>query len=309
MKMNKLNMDMFISNYMNFVNNISNKFNYDNNIKHLLYIIIPACIIKYGIINERKILSIFENIEIIIANKQNDNYIASFNRTIIKTGNKYKIDKKVFLNKYKKISLVSLLDSLIHEFNHAINSINNELKEENETIYLRGGLSYTKYSANDLKENTPDSNLIILEETLNTIQTEEIIKIILSFKNYRIDDDEVNNLVYSLNNELDSKFMSEAYFLQTFVIRELAKNITFISTLQKMRFSGYEFNIEEWFDEITGVKGSLQELCNNLQKIEYLEKKLVTNKFLKSWTKKKIIIIFKKVQEIANLFSSNCIYK
>ena len=131
----------------------------------------------------------------------------------------------------------------------------------------------------------------------------------MSFKNYRIDDDEVNNLVYSLNNELDSKFMSEAYFLQTFVIRELAKNITFISTLQKMRFSGYEFNIEEWFDEITGVKGSLQELCNNLQKIEYLEKKLVTNKFLKSWTKKKIIIIFKKVQEIANLFSSNCIYK
>ena len=39
------------------IDKISDMYNYDSNIRHLLYIIIPAFIIKYGIINERKVLN------------------------------------------------------------------------------------------------------------------------------------------------------------------------------------------------------------------------------------------------------------
>lgn len=309
MEINKLNMDMFLNKYINFVNTVSNKFRYDNNIKHILYIIIPAFIIKYGIVNERKILNIFENVEILTTNVEDNCHIASFNRKIRKTSTEYKIDKKIILNKYRKISLVDLVDSLIHEFNHAINSINNELKEKGDIIYLRSGLAYTCYSKEDLKKSEDKSNIIILEEILNTVQTEEIIKIILSFKEYEFNNDEISNVIYSLNGELDSKFTSKAYFLETFVIRKLAQNITFISTLQKMRFSGYEFNVEKWFDEITGINNSLKTLCDKLQELQHLEKKLGESKFLKNRIKHKIITKFKEIQEITNLFSTNCIYK
>lgn len=165
------------------------------------------------------------------------------------------------------------------------------------------------YSPITLQKNSDDSNIIVLEEILNTIQTEEILKIILTFKEHKIKNDVINNLIYSLNRELDSKFMSKAYFLETFVIRKLAQNVTFISTLQKMRFSGYDFNVEKWFDSITGIKGSLKMLCNKLEELQYLESKLGKGVFLKNWTKYKITIKFREIQKITNLFSTNCIYK
>ena len=40
-----------------FIDNVSNQYNYDSNIRHLLYIIIPAFVIKYGIQKEKLILN------------------------------------------------------------------------------------------------------------------------------------------------------------------------------------------------------------------------------------------------------------
>ena len=45
-----------------YIDMICDKFNYDSNIRHLLYIIIPAFIIKYGIKRENLIRKTFENI-------------------------------------------------------------------------------------------------------------------------------------------------------------------------------------------------------------------------------------------------------
>lgn len=102
MEKTTINIDLFLNNYINFVDSLSNKFHYDNNIKHILYIIVPAFIIKYGIINERKILNIFKNVEILIINTEDSRHTASFNRKIIKLGDEYRIDKTIFLNRYKK---------------------------------------------------------------------------------------------------------------------------------------------------------------------------------------------------------------
>ena len=45
---------------------ITKNYNYPENIRHLLYIIIPAFIIKYNLENERIIIDTFKNIPIIM---------------------------------------------------------------------------------------------------------------------------------------------------------------------------------------------------------------------------------------------------
>ena len=45
-----------------YIEEIANKYNYDSNITHLLYLMIPAFIIKYGVSKEKLILNTFKDI-------------------------------------------------------------------------------------------------------------------------------------------------------------------------------------------------------------------------------------------------------
>ena len=47
-----------------YIEEIANKYNYDSNITHLLYLMIPAFIIKYGVSKEKLILNTFKDIRI-----------------------------------------------------------------------------------------------------------------------------------------------------------------------------------------------------------------------------------------------------
>ena len=55
-----------------YIDEICNKYNYDSNITHLLHIIIPAFILKYGISKEKLILNTFKDIKIINSNEENN---------------------------------------------------------------------------------------------------------------------------------------------------------------------------------------------------------------------------------------------
>ena len=55
-----------------FIDKISDEYGYDSNIRHLLYVIIPAFIIKYGISKEKLILDTFKEIIIINSNKESN---------------------------------------------------------------------------------------------------------------------------------------------------------------------------------------------------------------------------------------------
>lgn len=311
MEINEFNIDSILNKYTIFVNNVSSHFRYDNNIKHVLYIIVPAFIIKYGIINERKILNTFENVKIVINDTEDSQNIASFNRKIIKLNNKYELEKKIILNRYKKESLVNLIDSLVHEFNHAMNSINNEMTIEQDYIYLRSGITCIKYDKETLKKVPLKFNGLILEEVLNTIQTEQIINVILSWAKYheKIKNNELNNMLYVLNREITTKYTSKAYMLETFISKELVKNKTFIYTLEKLRFTGDISDIENWFDNITGTINSYKKLCNKLDQLQELEKQYIYSK----WFKKRIIykmrLILNQITDIIEIFNKNCIYK
>ena len=56
MNLNNENVNKFLSRYIYYVNDISSEYSYPLNIRHLLYLIVPAFIIKYGISYEALIL-------------------------------------------------------------------------------------------------------------------------------------------------------------------------------------------------------------------------------------------------------------
>lgn len=295
--------NLIINKYKSITDEISKNNNYPENIRHLLYIIIPAFIIKYNLENERIIIDTFKNIPIIINDVNDTSNPALFTRQIKKINNEYLTVKNIIIKNYRNAGLLPLLDSLIHEYNHAINSIKNEIIIKDNQIHLRTGICNNKY---DINLNYIENENITLEEIINTNDSEEIINLIKSFKNYEISDYEIKNTIEIINKEIGNNYTSKAYYLQSFVCKSLLENRTFINTLKKLRFSGNIEDIDYWFDNITGKKDSFKTLNKLLNDSLKKERELTQIKLFK---KKKINEIrdnIKKINEIINLFDKNC---
>lgn len=284
---------------------IALKNNYPDNITHLLYLIIPAFVIKYS--HENMIFESFKKIPIVISGKEEKYTQAFYYSKLKKENDEYSTDKGIVLNNYDNIGLMQLLDSLVHEFNHAINSINQNIYVSDNIIHVRTGLTSILYNM-ELEPIGKNDNTI-LEEIINTKQTENIIDIINSFNNYNINNSVVNNTLYAINNSINNNFLSEAYYLQSFVCKNLMANKTFISTLEKLRFNGDINDIESWFDMITGKDGSYNRLFLLLKKTFNLELELTKTKWFKKNKINKIKELNNEIMNIINLFNNNCNYK
>lgn len=288
-----------------FIDQISDKYDYDDNIRHLLYIIIPAFIIKYGIKNESLILNTFRDIRIIKSDKQ-DRYVKAYysSHPIYEDG-KYSTVKFMVIQNYNKISLIDLLDNLVHEFNHAVNSYRDEIRVTKNYVYLRTGLTYRVYKKDPISFVRKDPSYL-LEEIINTKQTEDVINIIKSFDGENRD---ISNTIYAINNETNHKYNSNSYYLESYACRQILENRTFINTLANLRLVGEVFNITKWFDDITGKDGSYKELISLLNKIYDLEKEYIKRKLFKSITLGKIRETSRKIMRIVETFNNNVNYR
>ena len=288
-----------------FIDQISDKYDYDDNIRHLLYIIIPAFIIKYGIKNESLILNTFRDIRIIKSDKQ-DRYVKAYysSHPIYEDG-KYSTVKFMVIQNYNKISLIDLLDNLVHEFNHAVNSYRDEIRVTKNYVYLRTGLTYRVYKKDPISFVRKDPSYL-LEEIINTKQTEDVINIIKSFDGENRD---ISNTIYAINNETNHKYNSNSYYLESYACRQILENRTFINTLANLRLVGEVFNITKWFDDITGEDGSYKELISLLNKIYDLEKEYIKRKLFKSITLGKIRETSRKIMRIVDTFNNNVNYR
>jgi hypothetical protein len=174
---------------------------------------------------------------------------------------------------------------------------------------MRTGLSYMIYDINDItriKEKTKD---ITLEEIINTKQTEDIIEIIRSFSKYDVHNEEFNNTFYALNHSINGEYTSNAYYLQSYICKELMDNKTFIPTIENLRFKGNVDDIESWFDNITGNEGSYRELTLLLDTILEDEEKLAKAKWFKNYKINKIREKMRRVMDIIKDYENNCIFK
>ena len=283
------------------IDKICDQYQYDSNIRHLLYLIIPAFIIKYGLEKEKIILNTFQEVQIINSNKDSKAIKAYYSSTPKKIMDDYTTRKYIVIQNYEKISLVDLLDNLVHEMNHAINSYVNEIRVTKHYIYLRTGLTYRIYDKEKIQFIKKESTYI-LEEIINTKQTSDIINIIKQMKS---DNNEINNTIYAINGETTSSYLSNAYYLQSHICKEIIQNKTFISTLEKLRINGEIYDIEKWFDDITGKKDSYKDLNELLEKVYQLELKYTEQKFFKKLTMRKIKDHANKIIKIVENFNNN----
>ena len=297
--------NLYVERYKSRIEQIISKHEYPSNIAHFLYVIIPAFIYYYGIDKEQVILNTFSDIKIKFSNEKNNNVTAYYSSVPYREDNKVKTYKYIYLYNYDTSSLVLFLDNLVHEFNHAINSYKNEISIRDNKVYIRTGISYITYDFSTLNAITKDKKSI-LEEVLNTKQTEDVINIILSIP--ISSDDSINNLLSALKKEIDLPYKSNSYFLHSYICKYLLENKTFKSTLNVLRFNGDVEDIETWFDQIVGIDKSYEKLINNLDKItelSYAYEKKKINFFIKS----KIKQLNNDVIKLIELFNSNCNYK
>lgn len=295
-----MNSNFIIDKEKEFIDRISDKYNYDSNIRHLLYLMIPAFIIKYGINREKLVLNVFENIRIITSNKKDERVKAYYSSRPICIDGNYKTEKTMVIINYEKISLIDLLDNLVHEFNHAINSYLNEIKVTNKYLYIRTGLTNIIYRKEDLSFIKKD-NSFVLEEIINTKQTSDIINIIKNF-------DSSNNTIYAINNETDNNYNSNSYYLQSYVCKEILNNKTFISTLENLRITG-EVDIPSWFDSIVGADGSYKRFIDLLVEIYNLELEYSKRRFFKKRILNKIRDTSKNILMMVNKFNNSVNFK
>ena len=287
---------------------IGNKYNYPDNITHLLYLIISAFIIKYGNSYEKDILKCFKEIPIMIKEEKDDNYQAYYTSRPIIDNKEIKTVKGIVLCNYENITLMQLIDNLVHEFNHALNSFFNEIKTDENNIYLRTGLTYIVFNKNTLEPIKKETDFI-LEEIINTKQTESIIDIINSFNQVLITNTAVNNTLYAIKTSVDTNYKSNAYLLGSIVCKSLMENKTFISTLENLRFKGNVEDVIPWFDGITGIDNSYYLLSSYLNKSLTLAKEIDKTKWFRQRKINKIRSINTKAMEIVDLFDRNCNYR
>ena len=289
---------------INFVDTELNSFNYNTDIKHLLYIIIPAFIVKYGFDNRNKITKTFKDVPIIMKNKDEKIYQAYYSNLPFVLEDKIIESKHIVVNYYENKPLIELVDNIVHEYNHAVNSMIDGIKWDDNYIYLRTGLMYIKYNKNDYSDNSKD-DAYILEEIINTKQTEELIDIINSFYKYNIHNSIISSSLYSINKFINNNYSSEAYLLQSTLCKELMNNHTLISVLSNLRFQGNIAEIPYFFDNITGEDGSYNKLIKILNESVKLEEDFSKTKFFKNRKIMKLRKLYLNAKDIVDTFNRN----
>ena len=309
MNIDNIDLNKFIEKYIEFVDNISVKYRYESNLKHLLYLIVPAFVIKYDFKNEKHILKVFEEVPMILSGKEDKIITGAFSRSVIRDGNGFKTIKVIILNEYRTANLVELLDNIVHEYNHAVNSINNEITYDDKYVKVRTGLSHILYDRKTL-EFVSKSDEVALEEILNTMQTEEIINIINSFGKKQIDNYEFSSMLYSLKNAIvKEEFKSTAYRYDSYLTNELVKNKTFTPTINNLRLNGNVDDIPYLFDNVLGRDGEYERLNKLLtiihkKEVEYSKRTLFRNMLLNDIKKDSM-----KVLNLIREYDNKCIFK
>ena len=309
MNLNDENINLFFNKYISYVDEISKELRYDSNIRHLLYVIVPAFIYKYKANNETLILDCFRKVKIYKSNHKEGIVTASFNRILKKENTSYYTDKYIVINNYSENTIPTLIDNIVHEFNSAINSINNEIKYDEKYIKVKTGLSNLIYDKSTMKF-LKKSDEIALEEILNTSQTEEIINIINNFGKYNIENSELANMLYNLKIEIgDNGYISDAYAFQKSICKGLIDNKTFAPTINNLRFKGFIDEIPTMFDNVIGKNNSYKELNKILTEMHLLILKYSNRKIFKEHLLNKIMEKKKEVEYLINIYENNCIFK
>lgn len=134
------------------------------------------------------------------------------------------------------------LEMLAHEVRHALMGYyNTNILLDESTYYMRSGLQETYYSKGaDIKENFSTKRLgTILDEITNTYITEKLINRIISFKKYKIDNNNLDSYLRSIKtSQPDGKYRAIGYNSEVRLLYPLLLNETFLNLVNQHQFDG-----------------------------------------------------------------------
>ena len=257
--------DALYNHYLPFVEELSSIYNYDSNVTHLLKILIPLFAMKYEISNEKMILDVFKKVPIVFEDSFNSDDVNALylSRPVRRNGEITLIQQIIINGRKDNLLYLSFLENMVHEYLHAFNSYRNSHHADNTFLCLRTGLSNSVFDKDTLKFIKHDSSLL-LEEVLNTKESEKLIQLLLEQNSTLAD---VSIVLSSMKQEINGDFHALGYRLPLLLVEKLITNSSFYHQALFYRLNGEIENFGMWFDSITNVDGSYKKFNQLLTKI------------------------------------------
>lgn len=165
--------------------------------------------------------------------------------------NSIKLKTNIVVSLQEKTGILLLLETLIHEINHVVNAYINNLFVEDGSIFSRLGLYKSKI------DGKARFNLG-LEEGVNTLQTEEIMKIVFALSKCNIQDENIRDILKHMSKIIDifgDDYESGSYADIKSRLSSLYYDPNMYSFLKLNRLYGNHSDIEMHFDQYAGNGG------------------------------------------------------
>lgn len=175
---------------------------------------------------------------------------------------RYEFDRRIYVQNDGNIDTDELIRSVVHQVNHVVNSIHNPVvatySSNGSGLSSRMGLSYERF-------NTRSSEGYALEESINKLQTDEIVDEILGYAYFELEDVRDKTMVAKAVDAA-SKKEQIVHDELTEMIRPLYENRSFNDVLVNNRVSGLLKAIEREFDSKTseGAYSEFRGLCDKV---------------------------------------------
>lgn len=178
----------------------------------------------------------------------------------IKDSNDLDIKYTIYLFDKGDRPYVALLEEAIHEVNHIVNSVEKVVWNFNGCNYARSGISFASFSGSSIPE------FINLEESINVLQSHEILKHIYQFTDYDIEDQSFKDSLDKMAVVSYEDREPAGYESIVPIVKPLYEDEHFNLVLKKKRMSGDINVIVADFDSKTS-DGSFEELSSSLDSI------------------------------------------
>lgn len=151
------------------------------------------------------------------------------------------------------------LEMLAHEVRHALMGYyNTNLLLDEKTYFMRSGLQETYYLRDDNAKEKFTTNRIgtTLDEVTNTYITELLVNRIMSFKKYRIENNNLRRYLESLRtSQPDGKYRAIGYRSEVKLLYPLLLSEMFINLTNQHQFDGDINIIKEFIEKNQSVCG------------------------------------------------------
>lgn len=270
--------------------NIAEKHNYSEELLDMITFIYISFYMDFGKICDFPLYDLFNKVKIIydigtvneIAIKNNFSSMPSGSAAVTIFNPNLKVFKDASQKQNPQIILLGThvdeylatpalkLEMLAHEVRHALMGYyNTNILLDDNTYYMRSGLQETYYLRNDdLQEKfTFKRTGTTLDEITNTYIIELIINRIMSFKKYKIDNNNLRSYLNSIKtSQPDGRYRSIGYNSEVRLLYPLLLNEMFINLVNNHQFDG-NINLVKEFIESNSNMCSYDELCELLDSI------------------------------------------